>query len=779
MFLFFAISAVLISTTGYAQISFPDFTSVNGLNFIGSAIQSTNKLRLTVAEVDGQTGAVWDSTQQEIQTGFQTIFQFQLIPPANDNPADGFAFVIQNDSIDATATVAGQNIGFTGIPNCLAIKFDTYQNAGDPNNNFVSVQSRGTLPNDADVQYSLGYTTNIPHLVDGNIHTVKINYSPDTLLIFIDNLTVPVLVVDVKIDSLLKLNNSKAWVGFTASTGAETETAYILNWSFGEPVPKIAASIQQSFGNLTCDSSRFDTVYVHNIGNQVLSLSSAEFLQGNKGFTVESPVTYPDSIDPGDSMSFIIHFLPILNGALNDTLAIYSNDTLPSHNPWNIAFSGTYTPIGLQAPPLSFGFVTPTQFPVTKKLTVINFGTMPETITAAYLNGITPFSVTAGIPVTISPGDSAEITFQFTDLIKDTSYNDTLNFVFSPNCHPFSILVTGERGIAPPEIQAPLQSIVPLLLCTDISMDTIIIHNAGGMPLLLSSTDFSNSTQGFSVLSPVVFPIQVAPYDSTTLIIQFQPPYSPGSFNDTLRIYNNDTAPARNPYRINLTGSKDTIRYIGTLSLPLTHAFPRDTIVIPIILHPSVPLPSPVNLVISIFYNPTVLLPISSISGTIDSIKNGVLIFTSNGNNSDTIGEIKFIVGLGDSTYSPLIIDTIDWDNCPVSFTQNNGTVQVMGICTQGGTRLFDENGQLSLMQNAPNPFVSTTDIKFSIIEDGQTNITISDVLGHKTATLLNTFLPMGDYTVHFNGSSLNTGVYYYTLRTPSQVLRKTMFIEK
>jgi hypothetical protein len=764
-----------------AQIFFPDFTSVAGLNFLGNAFQFNNRIRLTVAEVIGQTSAVWDTTQQEIQSGFQTTFQFQITRPAHTTTADGFAFVIQNDNINALGTGgngSGENIGFSTIPNCLAIKFDTFQNGGDPNNNFISVQSLGTQPNSASTYYSLGYTSNIPQITDGNIHTIKIVYSNDSLNTFFDDMTTAVLVVRVKIDSLLNLNNGKAWVGFTASTGAYTETADILNWNFGGSVPKISSLQQQTLATLICNSIQLDTVYVHDIGASPLSISSSNFAQGNAGYNVISPNNYPVSITPGDSVGFVVQFAPQTQGTFNDTLLLYNNDTITGHDPWRIAFSGKRDAIALQAPALSFGNVAISNFPVTKTLTVTNTGSLPVTISAGYFNGAAPFVIVSGIPTTISPGGSAQIVVRFVDPGLDTLYSDTMHFIFSPECSPFSALITGSRGNTPPVIQTSVQSVSNEIPCGAPVLDTVFITNAGGTPLLLSSASFVAGTQGFSVVTPTAFPVSVPPNDSTMFIVLFQPS-GPGAFSDTLLIADNDTISSHNPWRIAFTGKKDTAEFIGTLSTTIMQAAPGDTILVPIVLQSPNPV-SGVQLTMHIRYNASVLLPISAKDGTIDSIGTGVMVLTSNGNNTtDTIAWVKFFVALGDSVNSSITFDTLLSGNCPVAFSQSGGGVQLTGLCQQGGTRLFVNNGTLSLSQNAPNPFSSTTFITFSTIESSETRLVISNVLGQAVATLMDGKVPVGLHTVSFDASTLRSGTYYYTLQTPTQSLRKAMVIAK
>ena len=145
--------------------------------------------------------------------------------------ADGIALVIQNSS-DFELGGGGWGIGYMGIPRSLAIEFDTWQNS-EANDNHVSIQSLGLLPNSPESVATIAQNTLIPYLSDGQIHVVKIAYvMPGELLVFLDDLSSPVLAVPVDFTSLLQLTDGTAWVGFTSATGAAYENHDILNWSF-------------------------------------------------------------------------------------------------------------------------------------------------------------------------------------------------------------------------------------------------------------------------------------------------------------------------------------------------------------------------------------------------------------------------------------------------------------------------------------------------------------------------------------------------------------------
>jgi hypothetical protein len=84
-----------------------------------------------------------------------------------------------------------------------------------------------------------------------------------------------------------------------------------------------------------------------------------------------------------------------------------------------------------------------------------------------------------------------------------------------------------------------------------------------------------------------------------------------------------------------------------------------------------------------------------------------------------------------------------------------------------------------SLSQNYPNPFNPTTNVKFSILNSGDVKIVVYDVQGREVQTLVNERLNAGTYEVKFDGSSLNSGVYFYRLTTEGFTETKKMLLIK
>jgi len=89
------------------------------------------------------------------------------------------------------------------------------------------------------------------------------------------------------------------------------------------------------------------------------------------------------------------------------------------------------------------------------------------------------------------------------------------------------------------------------------------------------------------------------------------------------------------------------------------------------------------------------------------------------------------------------------------------------------------------LYQNYPNPFNSNTDINFSIMEEGQVEISIYDVKGRKIVTLLNRNISANELvTVSWDGKDksgmkLASGIYIFKLETNGEVFTKKMTLAK
>ncbi|MBX4212332.1 hypothetical protein KW787_02650 [Candidatus Pacearchaeota archaeon] len=230
-------SALALPTASSADMNYNNFDSVLGIVLNGIASQYEDKLRLTNGQF--QSSSVWYDIPQAVDKGFTTTFQFQA-----SGSGDGLAFVLQNESLSALGG-EGAGLGYSGISNSLAIEFDFYPNlfgeqiwtADYPNE--ISLQTRGILPNHPASNYSLEHTVARQKINSGDINTVKIDYIPGSLQVFMNEMDYPMLMASVDLLTILDLPQKEAIVGFTGGTGESSSTQDILNWSFNS-VPEPA-----------------------------------------------------------------------------------------------------------------------------------------------------------------------------------------------------------------------------------------------------------------------------------------------------------------------------------------------------------------------------------------------------------------------------------------------------------------------------------------------------------------------------------------------------------
>lgn len=233
-----------------AGFNFTDFADSTPLTLLGdAAITADQRLRLTPA-AGGQEGAAWYTLEKQfVGFEFSTAFQFQLADNYDAIPggSDGFVFLIQNYA-PSFLSGGGGTLGYYRMPNSLAIEFDTFQNSevSDPSGSHISVHTNGTGPNDWSESLSLGsYNTN-PIMDDAQVHTAKITYAQGTLSIYLDNLTTPVLAINVNLAEQLDLDAGRAWIGFTGTTGGGYQTHDVLNWSFASTIPATILNIDDA-----------------------------------------------------------------------------------------------------------------------------------------------------------------------------------------------------------------------------------------------------------------------------------------------------------------------------------------------------------------------------------------------------------------------------------------------------------------------------------------------------------------------------------------------------
>lgn len=124
------------------------------------------------------------------------------------------------------------------------------------------------------------------------------------------------------------------------------------------------------------------------------------------------------------------------------------------------------------------------------------------------------------------------------------------------------------------------------------------------------------------------------------------------------------------------------------------------------------------------------------------------------------------------------LISEMDWD---FAFFELYGMIingKVYGQITSINERENFVN-EFELYQNYPNPFNPNTKIKFSIPRSDKVTIKLFDILGREINTLLNEYKNAGTYEIIFNGTGLNSGIYFYRINAGTYSNTKKMILLK
>ena len=249
---------LLLCSAAAAQpaFTFDDSTNSATLQLAGDARLAGKVLRLTPSRRD-QAGAAWFPEKQPILAGFDTSFRFQFTQQGGlGRGADGLAFVVQSIGPEAVGG-AGNAGGFAaeegiqdrlGIPNSIAIFFDTYKNdeSKDPSANYAAICAN---PGSREMRWPaprLAFVKKLRvNLKDRKVHTARVVYKPPIVSVFLDDMKTPVLTSTADFSIAVDRAGS-GYVGFTASTGGGFENHDVIDWQFGSMKPDVSSAMVTS-----------------------------------------------------------------------------------------------------------------------------------------------------------------------------------------------------------------------------------------------------------------------------------------------------------------------------------------------------------------------------------------------------------------------------------------------------------------------------------------------------------------------------------------------------
>ncbi len=211
------------------SINFTSFTNANDLQINGNASLASSTLRLT-PDAATQRGSAYfkQAFALDQNTGFSTQFQFRSGGTQGTNGADGLAFIIQGSGLTALGG-AGGALGYSGINNSVAVKFDTYKSPeyGDISNNNIGILQRGNMRSTKEVNVGLD-------LNSGAAVNAWVDYSAAArrLDVYLSNGTSkPGSATLSETIDLTAIVGNTAYMGFSGGTGGLRNSQAIEKWT--------------------------------------------------------------------------------------------------------------------------------------------------------------------------------------------------------------------------------------------------------------------------------------------------------------------------------------------------------------------------------------------------------------------------------------------------------------------------------------------------------------------------------------------------------------------
>ena len=218
-----------INPNGTTPINFGlGFSNQGCMQFNGSTKLDDSRLQLTDGG-NNEAGSAFCSTQVDVR-GFTTDFTFQL---SNAN-ADGITFALQNSPAGLSALgAAGGGLGWQGITNSVAIKFDLYNNNGEGDDS-TGIYTAGQAPTTP----SIDLTSSGIDLHSGDTMAVHMSYDGTNLTMTItDAIANATFTHSWAINIPSAVGGTLAYAGFTGGSGGMTASQKIESWTFVSSVP--------------------------------------------------------------------------------------------------------------------------------------------------------------------------------------------------------------------------------------------------------------------------------------------------------------------------------------------------------------------------------------------------------------------------------------------------------------------------------------------------------------------------------------------------------------
>lgn len=508
---------------------------------------------------------------------------------------------------------------------------------------------------------------------------------------------------------------------------------------------------------------------------------------------------FPQSLSSQGAALFIVRYLPGSTKDYNGVMHLYF-DT-PCADSISIPISGR----GIQGE----AKISWSGLPATLKcssasndVTIENAGTASFDINSFFIEGRDSFlfqiASAPPLPATLAPGKNVTVTIRFTPTAP-------------PNGLKIGLLGFTLSGASVDTLRVNLSAerINPVITNTNIDFGVVDLRASSIQTLELRNTESTTATVRFIDIQPSEFQYRGQPgftlQQSSSFInlpVEFSPKIE-ASFTGSIRFV---SEPCSDTIVVSLIGIGRRCRVTTQFAIQneqgtsdtLT-AMMGQKLVARIVAKQSPGNDNVSSLTFILTYNKTLLIPISVSRGDVTSTDNvqyiilfpGVMQITITSSSTikdaaGTIALIEFTAVLGDELQAPidLTLNAIV-QKCFTTTSLQRGYFILQGACEERRgekLRLLQKN---TLWQNSPNPFSAafsgtpSTTITYDLVKDCFADLSVFNIFGQKIATLVHANQSAKRYTVEFDASQHERGLYLYILQAGEEKLTRKMLYLK
>ena len=306
-----------------------------------------------------------------------------------------------------------------------------------------------------------------------------------------------------------------------SSTGS-TAVVSLSGTSTAAPSPQLTVSAASlSFGSVTVNTATSQTLTLTSTGTAPVTVNSATI--SGTGFTIVGG-SLPATLNPTQSLTLQVQFLPTTTGAASGQLTITSNSSTGSTAVVSLSGTSTAAPspqLTMSAASLSFGSVT-VNTSTTQTLTLTSTGTAPVTVNSATISGAGFTIVGGSLPATLNPTQSLTLQVQFLPTTTGTASGQLTITSNSSTGSTAAVSLSGTSTAAPsPQLTVSAASLSFGSVTVNTSTtQTLTLTSTGTAPVTVNSVTISGA--GFTIVGGSL-PATLSPTQSLTLQVQFLP----------------------------------------------------------------------------------------------------------------------------------------------------------------------------------------------------------------------------------------------------------------